>query len=428
MTTREIGELPVFSELDDPTWGRDFSWITEDLFQREYQGPLQTSWGGLVAYRNADIAALVRNRDVVHTSPATALAGYAEFEPRLSSLEESFIRSTFTMWPPTHTAVKRLIAAPLTPAALAPFAEPFAQMVRERIEWALQAGEVDFLREFAQPLVAEFWSLALDIPLEQCLRLIQVAHDMVESFLLAPSPEVLYTADAGAREYMDTLASALRRTAERGTSPLVDKLVADYDAMGDDPAKPEDLFRAFAMTLLDGFNTLGGGIASLVHTLLDAGVDLAKQSGEITSLARLGFLEATRLHPPVAMTMREAMNDFVLDDVAVPAGTVILVLWLFGNRDPETFPDPDQFILERENRMRQFTFAGGGYACAGRNVVQMLGEIVLTQLAESGVTLDRTAPAVWGEGSMIHELDTLPLRFARPAGAGAIRAEADAAR
>ncbi|MDV7243303.1 MULTISPECIES: cytochrome P450 [Rhodococcus] len=411
--TREIRELPVFSELDDPGWGRDFSWITDDLFQREYQGPMQTSWGGLVVYRNADIAALLKSRDVSHQSAAAALAGIEEFEPPLAALSEFFRNSTFTMWPPQHTPHKRLIAAPLAPAAISPFADRFAQMVRARIGCALEAGALDFLTEFAQPLVAEFWSHALDIPLAQCERLIKVAHDIVESFLLAPTPDALQTADAGAREYIDTLSSALRRTAERGTSTLVDKLVADYEAMEAGPAKPADPFYAFSLALLDGFNTLGAGMASLVHTLLDADVDLAKQKGDIASVARLGFLEATRLHPPVAMTMREAVNDFVLEDVAIPKGSAILVLWLFGNRDPEFFPDPDRFVLERENRIRQYTFAGGAYACAGRNIVQMLGEIVLSELSKAGVSIDRNGPAVWGEGSMIHELDALPLRFTR---------------
>jgi cytochrome P450 len=422
MIIRKIEELPVFSELDAPEWGRDFSWISDDLFKREYQGPMQTSWGAVVAYRNTDIATLVKSRDVSHQSAAAALAGVSEFEPPLAALSEFFRNSTFTMWPPQHTPNKRLIAAPLAPAAISPFADRFAQMVRARIDWAVTAGEIDFLTEFAQPLVAQFWSYSLDIPLNQCERLIKVAHDIVESFLLAPTPEAMQAADAGAREYIDTLSSALRRTAERGTSTLVDKLVGDYEGMEDGPAKPSDPFHAFSLALLDGFNTLGAGIASLVHTLLDAGVDLAAQEGDIASIARLGFLEATRLHPPVAMTMREAVNDFVLADVAIPKGTAIVVLWLFGNRDPEFFPDPEQFVLDRENRMRQFTFAGGAYGCAGRNIVQMLGEIVLSELSTAAVSIDRNGPAIWGEGSMIHELDTLPLRFTRDV-AAAVRAE-----
>lgn len=63
-TARQLDDLPIMDELDAPDWGVDFSWVTDDLFARDYQGLMRSSWGDLVAYRNADVEALVAHPQV----------------------------------------------------------------------------------------------------------------------------------------------------------------------------------------------------------------------------------------------------------------------------------------------------------------------------------------------------------------------------
>lgn len=411
--TRTMADLPVFAEIDDPAWGIDFAWVTEDLFRRDYQGPMRTSWGDLVVYRNADIAAIQKSPAVSHQSMDTILTSFGHHEPALTSLEEFFRYSTFSMQQPQHMPSKRLIMPPLAPAAVSPFASDFAHLVRERIEAAVDAGEVEFLNQFVRPVVGAFWSRALDIPLEDCHRLMRLAHDFIGSFLLAPTEEELGIADRGVRDYIGLLVPALRRTAERGSSPMVARLLADYGAMDGGVGKPADPIHHFALALVDGFNTLASGLAALVHTLVAADFDVSTPPSDIGRFATQAFMEGSRLHPPVALTMREAIDDLVLDELLIPKGTSIVVLWMLGNRDPEFFPDPDQFRLERENRIRQYTFASGGYVCAGRNVFQALGEVLLAELATAQVLIEPAGPPTWIGGSMTHELSSLPLAFRR---------------
>lgn len=194
---------------------------------------------------------------------------------------------------------------------------------------------------------------------------------------------------------------------------MVARLLADYGAMDGGVGKPADPIHHFALALVDGFNTLASGLAALVHTLVAADFDVSTPPSDIGRFATQAFMEGSRLHPPVALTMREAIDDLVLDELLIPKGTSIVVLWMLGNRDPEFFPDPDQFRLERENRIRQYTFASGGYVCAGRNVFQALGEVLLAELATAQVLIEPAGPPTWIGGSMTHELSSLPLAFRR---------------
>jgi cytochrome P450 len=237
---------------------------------------------------------------------------------------------------------------------------------------------------------------------------VEAAGAAFEAFLLTATPEQVLSADHGARVYIDTLTAAIGRTAKRGTSPFVADLMAASDAAGMDPEAAQ---KHFAMTLLDGFNTLGAFLTTQTFSLAEAGIQPANVEGDPFLFSTAAFLEASRLHPSVLLTLRQTTADVVHDDVFLPSGTNIVCLWAAGNRDPEVFPDPLRFQLERENRARQLTFGGGHYVCAGRNVVQALSEVMVAELVRGSVTWELEGPAEWVPATLTHELESLPIRM-----------------
>lgn len=83
--------------------------------------------------------------------------------------------------------------------------------------------------------------------------------------------------------------------------------------------------------------------------------------------------EALRLHPPLFMLVRVAMEDFHYKDWFVPKGTWVVVSPTVSHRiaehfaDPDRF-DPDRFLAGREEDKRDFAyiaFGGGRHKCLG---------------------------------------------------------------
>jgi sterol 14-demethylase len=83
--------------------------------------------------------------------------------------------------------------------------------------------------------------------------------------------------------------------------------------------------------------------------------------------------EALRLHPPLFMLVRVALEDFVYKKWFLPRGTWIVVSPTVSHRigsvfaDPDRF-DPDRFAPPREEDKRDFAFiafGGGRHKCLG---------------------------------------------------------------
>jgi cytochrome P450 len=105
--------------------------------------------------------------------------------------------------------------------------------------------------------------------------------------------------------------------------------------------------------------------------------------------ARAVVDEALRLYPPAWVVTRRALEDDVVDGVAVPAGTLVLLSpWLLHRR-PESWPDPLRFDPERflgtdasrgAPRGDYVPFGAGPRLCIGRDVALVQAVLVLATL------------------------------------------------
>jgi sterol 14-demethylase len=83
--------------------------------------------------------------------------------------------------------------------------------------------------------------------------------------------------------------------------------------------------------------------------------------------------EALRMHPPLFMLVRVAMQDFTYKTWFIPKGTWIVVSPTVSHRLPGVFPDPDSFEPERflaprnedKKDFAYIAFGGGRHKCLG---------------------------------------------------------------
>ena len=70
------------------------------------------------------------------------------------------------------------------------------------------------------------------------------------------------------------------------------------------------------------------------------------------SLAPNAVDEIVRFEPITPFTARIAMEDVTYRDVTFPQDTIVLVCAQTGNRDPDTYEDPDTFDITRDQNAR----------------------------------------------------------------------------
>jgi cytochrome P450 len=82
--------------------------------------------------------------------------------------------------------------------------------------------------------------------------------------------------------------------------------------------------------------------------------------------ARSAIEEMIRWDPPLQQFERWALaDDVVVDEVPIPFGSKISLLFGAANRDPRQFDDPDRFDIGRPNAAQHIGFGGGIHACIG---------------------------------------------------------------
>jgi sterol 14alpha-demethylase len=195
---------------------------------------------------------------------------------------------------------------------------------------------------------------------------------------------------------------------------LFGKVIADRRAKGGDGSDRTDLLQVFMdLEYKEGGKLTDDQIVGLLIALLFAGQHtssvtstwtllfiifnqdcfkkvmdeqetvLSSNSFDFDALAQMPYLqncvkEALRLHPPLIMLMRMAMQDIECTvggkKMVIPKGDICVTSPAAASRLPEVFTnpdtfDPDRFGPERNEQKTQFAylaFGGGMHACMGQ--------------------------------------------------------------
>ncbi|MGE3598710.1 MAG: cytochrome P450 [Dehalococcoidia bacterium] len=91
--------------------------------------------------------------------------------------------------------------------------------------------------------------------------------------------------------------------------------------------------------------------------------------------------ELTRLFPAELSMTRYATEDFEIRGTTIPKGAQIRFLLNSANRDPEVFPNPDEFDASRPTRPMNLTFGVGHHGCAGTTIARTEADMFLGAIA-----------------------------------------------
>jgi len=98
--------------------------------------------------------------------------------------------------------------------------------------------------------------------------------------------------------------------------------------------------------------------------------------------------EVQRFDPSVQNTRRFVAGPCEIAGVRVEAGDVILVLLASANRDPALNAQPEQFLVQRENR-RSFSFGSGRHECPGQALAMSIAGATVREVLKNGTDLNR---------------------------------------
>ncbi|MEC3992529.1 cytochrome P450 [Actinacidiphila sp. DG2A-62] len=297
-----------------------------------------------------------------------------------------------------------------------PFVEPFrprvvhaalGDAVRREADRLIDAlaprGAAELRRNFAGPLAAAVMAEVLglaDIPVTTVLAWYDAIVRAVD--LLTHGEAAGTEGPAAYRALRDAVAGTLDAGAN---GSLLARAAADGRL---DRA---ELASNAAVLLFGGIETTEAMIANAaLHVLGEPG--LVPRLSADPDLLDAAIEESLRLEPGAAVVDRYATRDVELAGARVRAGDLVTVSLAGANRDPDVFPDPDRFDVERPNVRLQLAFAHGPHYCVGAHLARLEARTALRACFERlpGLRLDPDRPSA-PRGLVFRKPPTLAVRW-----------------
>jgi len=307
-----------------------------------------------------------------------------------------------------HTRLRRLVNQGFTPRAMAAFDANLVALVRERVAAVAERERFDLHRELSQRVPVIAIARLIGVPEQDEARFAAWADRMI----LAGDPFAADAVIADGADAMDELERYLdallerRRAAPR--ADLLSELLATQD--GAERLTGGEI-RALCQTLLiAGSETTTNLIDLGAKALIDRPAVRAQLEADPSRIPD-AVEETLRFDHPGKFLARVAREDVALGDragVLAKGGLVLLGIGA-AHRDPERFPDPDRFDLDRDAR-EAIAFGRGRHSCLGARLARREGALVLAAVLPWIARLRYDPGAiVWRHSLIVRGTESFPV-------------------
>jgi pimeloyl-[acyl-carrier protein] synthase len=372
------------------------------------------SIGGWIVTRYDDIVPTFR--DVAHFSNYGRFAKAVEYLPaeareRLAPFENHYRqKSLLQSDPPDHTRLRGLIAKVFNANSIEAMRPRIKKVVDDVMDSAEPRGKMDVIRDLAFPLPFSVLGSIMGLPnsdqdniklwADEILLFQGVNRPAIE--LLERSQKALLAM----RSYLTDLVNEKRR---RPADDLISQLVA-VEAEGNRLTEQELVYTCITM-LGAGHETTTSLIGNGLFTILRHREEWQKLRRNPT-LLNSAIEEMLRYESPVARQPRVIKDDVLLRGKQMLKGQVAFQMLNAANRDPDYFPDPDTFNIERQNN-KHMAFGMGIHFCLGAGLARTEAQEVFKAILDRMPKIELVSEApVWDRhkpnSRMLH---TLPVTF-----------------
>lgn len=323
------------------------------------------------------------------------------------------VRTLLTNDAPSHLRFRRLVFKAFSPTRVEELEPKIREITQTLIDAFPADGRIDFVRDFAQPLPLMVIADFLGVPrkdLDQFRIWSEDAAEVLGGQLTVERSQECY----------DSLGELLEYFAEqlelRRQSPADDFLtdLAEAKLEGETPLSTEEILSIAYVTLVAGNETTANMLSAMMRLLLENPEQLARVR-EDRALIPYAVEEALRLEAPVQGSVRRVREDTTFEGCPMPAGSRVLIVTGAANRDPDVFPQPDQFDLGRPDPRAHVTFGKGSHFCLGAALSRAEGAIALEMLLDRfpQFELGSDFEERYADNAVLRSLLALPMQVMR---------------
>jgi cytochrome P450 len=311
---------------------------------------------------------------------------------------------------PAHRRLRMLMQLAFTPSRVELMRPIILAMANQLLDSVRDAGRMDLIADFADPLPSQVIATMLGLPQEDRQRFKAWTDDIYGfmGFSAVPVSERALRGTASARHLKAYLADLFAVVRRQPRTDLLSAMVAAEEE--GERLNETELFSNVVGMINASHETTTNLIGNTVLALLqhpEQWTRLAADSGLIPGAVGEGL----RYDSPVQMLQRKSVDDIQISGVTIPKGERIVVMLGAANRDPAEFPKPDTFDVTRRE-VKHLAFGGGPHYCLGAALGQLEGELALTAILRRLPELRLAGGALaWRQLPVFRGLQTLHVEF-----------------
>ena len=315
-----------------------------------------------------------------------------------------------TMNPPEHMKHRKLVDKQFATEAvelLKPFMAKAAHTLISKIS---PHQEIEFFEEFACPYAGSLMDHIIGTRDSKNLKdLLSQPQQNEQNITSIPDAQTIKKIEKNIRKRNYYFQSIIEKRRVKPEEDLISKLIF---AEVDGKKLEDDMISNLAELLLLA------GTHGLIHSLCHVMIQLSRQPGLFLSLQQKPELipafieELLRYSTVAAAVLRRTREKVTLSGVTIPKGENVLLFLASANRDPDIFPDPDDFDMSRSNLNEHLAFGFGSHHCLGARLTRTSIQVVLEGILHSfnGISCPPDDQLNWNLW-MVNTVEELPVRF-----------------
>ena len=286
---------------------------------------------------------------------------------------------------PEHLAMRRLFSRPLQPKALAELRPRLESLVDARIDALVDRGSFDGVTDLAHFLPLAIVTELVGLDEEGRAHMLDWAGAIFDAFGPIESQRTLDGLAMAQQVISYVLERVDRGTMVPGGWGEALFLAADAGAISEQTARM--MLVDYLTPALD--TTINATSAAL--ELFAAHPEQWERLRANLALVPHAINEVVRIESPIRAFARHVTADVDVGEVRIPAGSRALMLYACANRDPDKFPEPDRFDIERRAG-DHLGFGLGTHVCAGMHLAKLEIAIILEAMARKVGRIEASDP------------------------------------
>ena len=360
----------------------------------------QTPLGFWLVSRYDDVMAVVRDTERFSSNMRNSFTAPPPSDELRAIQAEAYpsVNTLLTNDPPSHTQFRALVNKAFTPKRVAQLEGEIRQIANDLIDRWTDTGRVELVSEFAVGLPLTVIADALGVDRADMPAFKRWSDDSVAPLSGPLSPERQLECARSRVEMQRYMAERCReREADPRDDLLSDLVQARFDSgerAGEQLSMPE-LLNVIEQLLVAGNETTTKLIAAGMLALLEHPAQMAAVLADRSLIPNL-VEEALRYESPVQMLPRVAKVDVEVGGVAVPAGSILMMMYGCANRDDAKYSGAGAFDITRDNARTHLAFSQGPHFCPGaalaRSEARIAFELLFDRCADWALDTTVDAP------------------------------------